>query len=83
MTEDKSMLQTAQGLLDKGLKSLATRQTYIMIADRSKYGWATVKHYQDDPLASDTEDEKYLGRAEEEARRDAECQSSKHRMANK
>ena len=68
------MLQTAQGLLDKGLKSLATRQTYIRVAEQSKYGWAMVKHYQDDPLASDTEDEKYLGRAEEEARRDAECQ---------
>ena len=45
-TEDKSTLQTAQRLIDEGLKSLATRQKYIKIADRSEYGWATVKHYQ-------------------------------------
>ena len=77
--EDKSMLQTAQGLIDEGLKSLATRQKYIKIADRSEYGWATVKHYQDDPLASDSKDEKNLGRAEKEARKDAERQTSKHR----
>ena len=32
-TEDKSSLQTAQGLIDEGLKSLATRQKYIKIAD--------------------------------------------------
>ena len=39
-TEDKLTLQAAQGLLDEGLKSLATRQKYIKITDRSKYGWA-------------------------------------------
>ena len=75
--EDKSTLQAAQGLIDEGLKSLVTRQKYIKIADRSEYGWATVKHYQDDPLASDSEDEKNLGRAEKEARKDAERQASK------
>ena len=51
------MLQAAQALLDEGLKSLVTRQKYIKIADRSEeYGWVTVRHYQDDPLASDSED---------------------------
>ena len=79
-TEDKSTLQTAQGLIDEGLKSLATRQKYIKIADRSEYKWATVKHYQDDLLASDSEDEKNLGIAEKEARKDAECQASKRRL---
>ena len=77
--EDKSTLRAAQGLLDEGLKSLMTRQKYIKIADQSEFGWATVRHYQDDPLASDSEDEKNLGRAEKEARRDAERQASKRR----
>ena len=76
-TEDKLTLQAAQGLLDEGLKSLATRQKYIKITDRSEYGWATVKHYQDDLLASDSEDEKNSDRAEKKARKDAECQASK------
>ena len=62
--EDRTTLQMAQGLLDEGLKTLLTRQKFIKIADRSEYGWATVKHYQDDPLALDSDDEKNLGRAE-------------------
>ena len=37
-TEDKLTLQEAQGLLEEGLKSLATRQKYIKITDRSEYG---------------------------------------------
>ena len=39
---------------------------------------AMVKHYQDDPLALDSEDEKNLGRVEKEARKDTEHQASKH-----
>ena len=79
------MLHTAQGLLDEGLKSLATRQKYnnIKIVDLSEYGWVTVKHCQDDPLASDSEDEKNLGRVEKEARKDAKCQASKHQHGKK
>ena len=71
-------LQTTPRLLDEGPKSFATRQKYIKIADRSEYGWATVRHYQDDLLASDSEDEKNLGRAKKEAREDAKRQASKH-----
>ena len=78
VTKDKSTLQTTQGLIDEGLKLLATRQKYIKITDQSEYGWAMVKHYQDDPLASDSKDKKNLGRAEKEARKDAERQASKH-----
>ena len=47
------------------------------MADRSEFGWATVNYYQDDPLASDSEDEKSLNRAEKEARKDAERAASK------
>ena len=78
-TEDKLMLQITQGLIDEGLKSLTTRQKYIKIADWSEYRWATVQHHKDDPLASDSEDEKNLGIAEKEARKDAERQVSKRR----
>ena len=75
--EDKATLQAAQGLLDIGLKSLATRQKYIKISDWSEYGWATVKHFQDNTLASDSEDEKNLDKVEKEARKDAEHQANK------
>lgn len=74
------MLQTAQGLLYEGLKSLATRHKYIKIAGQAEYGWATVKHYQNNLLASDSKDDKNLGRVEKEARKDAECQANKCRQ---
>ena len=61
--EDQASIRRAKLQLDEGLKSLATRQKFIKIADRSEFGWATVKFYQSDPLASDSEDEKDLGRA--------------------
>jgi len=75
--EDRASLRRAQLQLDEGLKALATRQKFIKIEDCSKFGWATVKFYQSDPLASDSEDEKDLGRAEKEARKDAERQMAK------
>jgi len=66
--DNQALLWRAQAQLDEGLKVLAARQKLIKIADRSEFGWATVKS---DPLASDLEDED-LSRAEKEARKDAE-----------
>ena len=79
--QDQSTILRARNQLDEGLKALATRQKFIKIADRSEFGWATVKYYQSDPLASDSEDEKDLGRAEKEARKDTERQSAKRRRS--
>ena len=76
---DQPALRRVQTQLDEGLRALATRQKFIKIADRSEFGWATVKYYQDDPLASDSDDEKDLSRAEKEARKDAERQAAKRR----
>ena len=56
--EDQASLRRAQAQLDEGLKALAARQKFIKIADRSEFGWAMVKFYQSDPLASGSEDEK-------------------------
>jgi len=78
-SEDQASIRRAKLQLDEGLKSLATQQKFIKIADHSEFGWATVKFYQSDPLASDSEDEKGLGRVEKEARKEAERQSAKHR----
>ena len=48
----------------------------------------TIKHCQDDPLSSESEDEKNLGRVEKEAKKDAEhqvseCQHGKQVTASK
>ena len=66
------MLKKVTASLDEGAKALATRQKHIQLADRSEYGWATVKYYEDDPLAADSDDEKCIKKAEKEAQREAE-----------
>jgi len=79
--QGQSVLLRIRNQLDKGAKALVTRQKFIKIADRSEFGWATVKYYQSNPLASDSNDEKDLGRAEKDAWRDAERQAGKRRCA--
>jgi len=69
--QDQSTILRARNHLDESLKALATRKKFIKIADLYEFGWATVKYYQSDPLVRD---EKDLGRAEKEVRKDAEMQ---------
>ena len=46
---------------------IAARQKRIKVADRSKYGWATIDEYEQDQLAADEEDAKRLEKAEKSA----------------
>ena len=55
--------------LDEGIKAIEVCQKHIKIADRSDLGWAVVAAYEDDELASDSEDEKRIYKAEREAKR--------------
>ena len=68
--EEKAALKRAEEKLQEGTKALTERQKHIKVADRSEFGWATVNYYWDDPLASDSDDEKSLNQAEKEARKD-------------
>ena len=58
---------------------MATRQKHIQLADRSEYGWATVKYYEDDPLAADSDDEKCIKKTEKEAQREVEKKATAKR----
>ena len=69
---DKEVLKKATASLNEGTQALATRQKHIQLADRSEYGWATVKYYEDDPLAADSDDEKCIKKAEKKAQREVE-----------
>ena len=66
---EKEVLKKATDSLDKGAKALATRQKHIQLADQSEFGWSTVKYYEADPLASNSDDEKSIKKAEKEALR--------------
>ena len=49
--------------LNAGKTLLLKRLKSIKIADREEYGWAVVRHYESDEIASDTDDEKDISRA--------------------
>ena len=51
---------------------LATRKKHIQLANRSEFGWSTVRYYKADPFASDIDDEKSIKKAEKEAQREVE-----------
>ena len=48
-------------------ESLRYRQKIIKLADKSEAGWLAVKEYQTEELASDSEDEKRIKKAQERA----------------
>ena len=56
-------LKKAKEDLDEGMKILSRRQKMIKFADRSEAGWAVVEGYEDNVLASNSEDEKRMEKA--------------------
>ena len=69
--EERESLKKVESSLEEGLKQLATRQKHIKITDRSDFGWGTVAHYLEDPIASGPEDEKEVDRTESHAEKDS------------
>jgi len=62
-------IETLQEELRAGMRAITNRQKLIKIADRSEFSWAVVEAYESDNLASDSEDEKRLIKAERDAER--------------
>ena len=50
--------------ISEGITLLNHRQKLIKLADSSDMGWKVVKEYEANPLASDSEDEKRINKAE-------------------
>ena len=76
---NKDALARVDACLDEGAKALHTRQKHIMIADSSD--WGAVRHYEADPLADDSDDEKRIKRAKKASKKEADAASypRKHR----
>ena len=64
LDEFTSALGHAQESITRGRKAIAERQKLIKIPDCSELGWAVVAEYTADKLADNSDDEKWLEKAE-------------------
>ena len=61
--------EKVKSALESGTEVVSKRIKAIKLADKSEFGWATVNEYLSDELASDSDDEKRIYRAERRAER--------------
>ena len=68
---DLGRYEKGKEILSEGIPLVEKRLKVIKLADRSEFGWSTVKEYMFDELASDSDDEKRIFRSERRAERSA------------
>ena len=61
---DKAIVKKTGELLKEGMKAIEVRQKHTKIADQSELGWAVIAAHEDDEVASNSDDEKWIYRAE-------------------
>ena len=68
--EDGVLQDGEEGVFEllKAISDQATKRIkHIKLADRSEAGWTMVQHYEADPIADDSDDEKRINAAEKKA----------------
>ena len=64
---EKDKIEYLKELLQESDSKLKQRNKLIKIADSSEAGWETVRQYEANPIASDSEDENKIFKAESRA----------------
>ena len=66
---DNSKVEYARETITEVIEKIKQRNKHIKIADGSDGGWETVRQYQSNPVASDSDDETKINKAENRALR--------------
>lgn len=74
---DNTKIEYARDTVNEVIDKVKKRNKHIKIADSSEAGWETVKQYETNPVASDTDDENKINRAENRALKKKKLKSSK------
>ena len=74
-------LDKVKDSLQKGENLLKERQKYILLADKSEYGWSTVQEYKKSEIADDSDDEKKMFKAKARAKAHSKLLASRSRTA--
>ena len=77
--ENIDNLSEIRPLIEEGQQLIKKRQKLIKLADRSKDGWQVAQEYESDDLASNSEDEKRIRKAEsavEKKRKEGKSQAN-------
>ena len=73
-------IEEAQLKIAEGVEIIKHRQKFIRLEDSSEAGWRAVDEYVKNPIASDSEDEKKISKAQTRAERKVkEAKAKKHR----
>nr|XP_034316000.1 uncharacterized protein LOC117685658 [Crassostrea gigas] len=75
----ENKVQSAQRNIAEGLDIIKNRQKLIKLADSSEAGWRAVDEYTKNPIASDSEDEKKISKAQTRADRKVKEAKAKKR----
>lgn len=75
----ENKVQSAQRNIAEGLDIIKNRQKLIKLADSSEAGWRAVDEYTKNPIASDSEDEKKICKAQTRAERKVKEAKAKKR----
>ena len=80
---DPDKVAATKKAIDEGIEMLERRQKLIKLADRSEYGWRTIKEYEEDDLAKDSDNEKRIAKAEYRAEKKQKRVSAKTASSNR